>query len=442
MAGAEVSTVGVQPSRTANTAVSHHVIQRSRALMKDFSPLSCVPLSCTQIEKMPPNRKCGWLALGRDRCDGELDDRDLSELEKAGREVKVEILQDIMVWLGLGELHDESNNRELTKDEVESLCSIDVRLDRLPHTSASVRRLLHTMKEPSVWMPLPFCAFASDILGATITVWEPCGDGTHVRLYQNGYTNGFFPTSDATNEPIHLLYSGGSRVDGKGFLVRDPCVSEQERFITKVGACNHFDRIYFRPDQVIWKHLGFAQMSSCWNFSTRARLRGRPWKRQPSKTAPLKNPSKEPADPRLQSSGSNPTGGNLCGATFASGKKRGQCCGATQNPPGSGVCSRHVGAVGTASRASKKVRMVLTGAGSGEEGQRSGDSGEEDEGGVENWCDKEAARETKAAKSAESLMKQVKEIEDPYNRDCFLRDHELHNAVRLLITFTVSNYVY
>ena len=139
MTDAEVFTVGVKPSCTANTAVSHHVIQLSWALMKYFSPLSCVPLSSTQIKEMPPNGRCGWLALGRDRCDGELDYRDLSNLEKSGYEVKLEILQGIMTWLGLGDLHDESTSRELTKDEVEGLCSVDVSLGRLPHTSASVR---------------------------------------------------------------------------------------------------------------------------------------------------------------------------------------------------------------------------------------------------------------------------------------------------------------
>ena len=432
MTDAEVFTVGVKPSCTANTAVSHHVIQRSWALMKDFSPLSSVPLTSAQIEEIPPNGRCGWLALGRDRCEGELDYRDLSNLEKSGREVKLEILQGIMTWLGLGDLHDERTSRELTKDEVEGLCSVDVSLGRLPHTSASVRQLLHKMKHPNVWMSLPFCAFASDILGATITVWEPCGDGTHVCLYKNGHTSGFFPISGATNEPIHLLYSGGSRADGKGFLVRDPCVSEQERFIMKVGACNHFDRIYFRSGEVNWNRLGFAQMSSYWNLSTEARLRGSPWKKQP-KTAPLKFSSKKPADLRLQSSGSNRTGGNLCGATFASGKRKGQRCSGVQNPPGGGVCSRHVEA---ASRARKKARTDLKDAGS-REGQHGGDSGEEDEGGMENWRGNEAAREAKAAKSADSVMKQANEIEDPYYRECFLRVHELHNAVRLFITFTI-----
>ena len=186
-----------------------------------------------QIEEMPPNGRCGWSALGRDRCDGGLDYRDLPNLEKSGCEVKLGILQGIMTWLGLGDLHDETTSRELTKDEVEGLFSVDVRLGQLPHTSASVRRLLHAMKEPNVSMSLPFCAFASDILGATITVWEPCGDGTHVRLYKNGDTSGLFPISGATNEPIHLLYSGGSRADGKRFLVRDPCVSEQERLLRR-----------------------------------------------------------------------------------------------------------------------------------------------------------------------------------------------------------------
>ena len=40
--------------------------------------------------------------------------------------------------------------------------------------------------------------------------------------------------------------------------------------------------------------------------------------------------------------------------------------------------------------------MDLKDAGS-REGQHGWDSGEEDEGGMENWCDKEAAREAKAA---------------------------------------------
>ena len=364
---------------------------------------------------MTPNGRCGWLALGRDRCDRQLDYRDLSNLEKSVCEVKLEILQGIMTWLGLGDLNDESTSRELTKDEVESLCSVDVSLGRLPHTSASVRRLLHDMKEPNVWMSLLFCAFASDILGATVTVWEPCRDGTHFRLYKNGTPSGFFPKSGATNELIHLLYSGGSRADGKGFLVQDPCVSEQERFITKVGACNHFDRKYFRSGEVNWKHLGLAQVSSSWNLSTEARLKGTPWEKQP-KTGPLKIPSNKPADLRLQSSGSNCTGGNLCDATFASGKRKGQrgiVCSGVQNPPGSGVCSRHVGA---ASRARKKARINLKDAGSSE-GQHGGDSGEEDEGVMEKWCDKEAAREAKVAKSADSVMKQANEIEDPYYRN-------------------------
>ena len=192
MTDAEVFTVGVKPSCTANTAVSHHVIQRSWALMKDFSPLSSVPLTSTQIEEIPPNGRCGWLALGRDRCEGELDYRDLSNLEKSGREVKLEILQGIMTWLGLGDLHDERTSRELTKDEVEGLCSVDVSLGRLPHTSASVRQLLHKMKQPNVWMSLPFCAFASDILGATITVWEPSVMGRMFVCTRTGIQAVFF----------------------------------------------------------------------------------------------------------------------------------------------------------------------------------------------------------------------------------------------------------
>ena len=157
-----------------------------------------------------------------------------------------------MSWLELGDL-EGTTNRLLTVEEELGLRRICIPWTyRRSSTTATLRRELK-LRRDEYWFPVPFATIAAVVLHVSILVWEPCGElGTHSCVYKDDDHSGIF-FDPSTARCIQMLYSGCSRADGKGYLVRDPRLHQSTVGVTEVSVHNHYDRIYLEFD---WqKHL-------------------------------------------------------------------------------------------------------------------------------------------------------------------------------------------
>lgn len=370
------------------------------SIFKELEKLNLRSDDCTVIEA-DQNGKCGWASLAFDLANYS-DGIDMDDTER----LKVDVLENAINW-SISSSLGASDDRLLSALESANLRRMCIKLGPRPETMASVRDALKGMRDDEDFsMPLPFAAFASEVLKTTICIWEPAADGQNFELYRSDQHKGVFFHPDLTVPPIHLLYNSGKIGGSKMYLSRNEARGQST---TTVSAHQDFDRIVLKEkERTYFKGL----LEKSWKNLTIPAP-------SPSSTAPIQP---KPVSPQ-------------CSHVFLIGKKKGTQCQKRRSPLGGGRCSRHkrkTAGPAPPGKSSHGQRGQGAAAGvkhSGGEVDLEGSDMELDEEEELQWTVGEGnGKHTKTGKSEEAIERLAAKVPEAY-RSVFRRVHELQKTV-------------
>ena len=366
-------------------------------MFKDLEELHLPSSICTVIEA-DENGKCGWASLA---CDLQNVSGGIN-CEEADR-LKFDILENAMTWTVSGSL-DGFHERPLSATGVAKLSKMCITLGSRPKTTASVRDALKSMRDDDNFtMPLPFAAFASEVLTTTIVIWEPDADGESFIVYRSDDHKGVFFHPEATVPPIHLLYNSGKLGGSELYFSR---IEARGHGATTVSGHHNFDRIVLKVHEMetfdgyleqSWRNVSMPTPS-------------------PSSTVPIR--------PKPVST--------QCSHIFVIGKKNKNQCRTRRSPTGGGKCNRHKKKkAGPAPPAKCTHGQCGQGAAAGGLDIQGSDE-ELDEEEELHWTAGEGkGKHTKTGKSDEAIKRLPAKVSEAY-QSAFLRVHELHKTMSVI----------
>lgn len=266
--GPAQATSGLPESEACTSRISpvwpRTVVEETSDLAKKLHAVRRCSLPHLKVLRTPGLGDCYWHSLIRASTVREASAEEVTHLKRA---VNTEVLR----WaIGdpTSDLADDSNaeNNLRVVSEARRLTLTRMGVEvQFSHkhvlTEVDLKRCLRNNVDSNRWTSVQMSAFSSLALRRNLLIWEPSGDGSSMKPYQNNSVNGFY-LFEPHASIVHVLFSGGK--NASGYLVRHTGTGTGPALSHNVDKCTHFEALVLPPaiDRRVRKELGLPSESA------------------------------------------------------------------------------------------------------------------------------------------------------------------------------------